>query len=404
MSSDAALIHLDGVTKTFRIQQPARRRAGWQAWRPAPYEVFTAVDNATLGVARGEVVGLVGANGAGKSTLLKLLSRVMHPDRGRITLGGRVMSLLEVGAGFHPELTARENVFLNGAILGLDARAVRRTFDDIIGLAGVEQFLDTPVKRFSSGMKVRLAIAVGLHLDCEAVVLDEVLSVGDADFQSRCLSILDRMVSEEGRAALLVSHNMQTIRQACDRVIVLEHGRVAFDGDPSHAIEVYFRQVASTATEAVLTGRTNPHGNNRLHLLALRLIDDRGEDLSPVTEGPLGFEVTLDLDAVDGPVNVSVRLKTRTSPLIAAVEHTFQQVSGGGVVRSTWLTERTPLSAGQYSASVVLTDSEGTTIDAVEDALSFTVTDPAETPGSLSAGLKAGHIRLDGDWSLRDAR
>lgn len=402
MSSKSPVVLMEHVTKTFEIRD-SHRRARWHGLRPGPHRSFTAVDDVDLRLLPGEVVGLVGANGAGKSTLLKLLSRVMYPDRGKITLGGPVMSLLEVGAGFHPELTARENVYLNGAILGLGAASVRRSFDAIVDLAGVQEFLEVPVKRFSSGMKVRLAIAVGLHLECDAVVLDEVLSVGDAEFQRRALEILDRMVEHQGRAALLVSHNMQTIQKACHRVLVLEHGRLAYDGDPGRAVEIYFQQVAgnSGGTEASFAARTNPHGSHALHLQSMRLVNERGDALVPVTEGALGFEVDVDLSELTDRVTLSVALSNRSGALLASATQVLEidTLAGRGkqaVLR--WATPVSPLAAGRYTAAVSLADAEGTTLDSVEDALTFAVTDPEQVPGSLSAALTAGHVRLDGQW------
>src|SRR2546421_12758153 len=190
-----------------------------------------ALKDVSFQVKRGEVLGIVGRNGAGKSTLLKVLSRITNPTAGRVHLRGRVGSLLEVGTGFHPELTGRENVYLNGAILGMPRREIARKFDEIVAFAEVERFIDTPVKRYSSGMYLRLAFAVAAHLDPDVLLVDEVLSVGDAEFQRKSLGKM-REVTGEGRTILFVSHNMAAIRALCDRVILLDAGRVVLDGDP----------------------------------------------------------------------------------------------------------------------------------------------------------------------------
>ena len=201
-------------------------------------EEFWALKDVNFEIKRGDVVGLIGRNGAGKSTLLKLLSRITEPSAGRVEIKGRVASLLEVGTGFHPELTGRENIYLNGAILGMTRAEIKRKFDEIVDFAEVEKFLDTPVKRYSSGMYVRLAFAVAAHLEPEILVVDEVLAVGDAEFQKKCLGKIGE-VAGNGRTVLFVSHNMGAIQQLCARGIMLDSGTLAFQGEAGKAIEKY---------------------------------------------------------------------------------------------------------------------------------------------------------------------
>jgi lipopolysaccharide transport system ATP-binding protein len=202
-------------------------------------EEFWALKNISFEVKRGEVLGIIGRNGAGKSTLLKILSHITEPTEGRILLGGRVASLLEVGTGFHPELTGRENIFLNGAILGMTQREIRRKFDEIVAFAEVEKFLDTPVKHFSSGMYVRLAFAVAAHLDPEILIVDEVLAVGDAEFQKKCLGKMGEVSRQEGRTVLFVSHNLAAIAELTDRALLLNSGSVVVDGSVASALSAY---------------------------------------------------------------------------------------------------------------------------------------------------------------------
>lgn len=202
-------------------------------------ERFLALDDVSFEVKKGEALGIIGHNGAGKSTLLKLLSRVTAPTSGTISYNGRIASMLEVGTGFHPELTGRENVYMNGAILGMTKAEIDRKFDQIVAFAEMEKFIDTPVKRYSSGMYVKLAFAVAAHLDSEIMVMDEVLAVGDMKFQQKCLGKMGDAANSEGRTVLYVSHNMNTIRQLCTRCIVLDHGKLIFDGDVEQAIGVY---------------------------------------------------------------------------------------------------------------------------------------------------------------------
>lgn len=219
-----------------------RVRGPFGAFPPdaAPAEPFWALDGVSFQVTQGERVGIVGRNGAGKSTLLKILSRITEPTTGRARIRGRVASLLEVGSGFHPELTGRENIFLNGAILGMSREEIRGKFDEIVAFSEIDRFLDTPVKRYSSGMYVRLAFAVAAHLEPEILIVDEVLAVGDAEFQKKCLGKM-KEVGSEGRTVLFVSHNMTAIRHLCGRSILLERGRVALDGPSQAVVEAYLR-------------------------------------------------------------------------------------------------------------------------------------------------------------------
>jgi lipopolysaccharide transport system ATP-binding protein len=213
---------------------------------PATRQRFWALNDVSFSVKKGERVGIIGHNGAGKSTLLKLLSRVTAPTEGTISYNGRIASMLEVGTGFHPELTGRENIYLNCAILGMTKAEIAEKFDDIVRFAEMEKFVDTPVKRYSSGMYVKLAFAVAAHLDSDILVMDEVLAVGDMKFQQKCLGKMDDVSKHEGKTVLYVSHNMNTIRQLCSRCIVMDHGKVIFDGDVEQAIGIYMNNGAET--------------------------------------------------------------------------------------------------------------------------------------------------------------
>lgn len=204
-------------------------------------ERFLALNDLSFDIKKGETVGIIGRNGAGKSTILKLICRVTAPTKGNIYLNGRITSMLEVGTGFHPELTGRENVYLNGAILGMTKAEIEKKFDEIVEFSEVGQFIDTPVKRYSSGMKVKLAFAVASHLDSEIMIMDEVLAVGDVAFQNKCIDRMKKVAEEEGRTILYVSHNMSTVKKLCDRCIVLSNGTKAFEGDTEQAIAIYMK-------------------------------------------------------------------------------------------------------------------------------------------------------------------
>jgi lipopolysaccharide transport system ATP-binding protein len=265
----SAVIDIEGLGKKYLIghekhdsYETARdslARFGRGAWQRLRHplspnrerlelEEFWALRDIGLSIQHGDRVGIIGANGAGKSTLLKILSRITEPTEGRVKLRGRVASLLEVGTGFHPELTGRENVFLNGAILGMSRSEIKAKFDEIVAFAEVERFLDTPVKRYSSGMYVRLAFAVAAHLEPEVLIVDEVLAVGDASFQKKCLGKMGT-AQDEGRTVLFVSHNMQAVKQLCNRGVVLREGEMGFCGSAEAAVDDYLK--SSNGTGAI---------------------------------------------------------------------------------------------------------------------------------------------------------
>lgn len=246
VSKQYKLGQIGGTTLRDELQRRRAKRRGEEdptskigARKYESGETFMALDGVSFEVKKGERVGIIGHNGAGKSTLLKLISRVTAPTAGSIKLNGRVASMLEVGTGFHPELTGRENTYMNGAILGMTRKEIDAKIEDIIEFSECRQFIDTPVKRYSSGMYVKLAFSVAVHLDSEIMIMDEVLAVGDMAFQKKCLEKMSDVSKSQGRTILYVSHNMNTIRQLCDRVIVLDHGKVVFDGDVEESIGVY---------------------------------------------------------------------------------------------------------------------------------------------------------------------
>ncbi len=291
-------ISIRGLSKSYKIMHGTLKSPTFRdmivdrvkhPFRRLEAETFWALQDVTLDINHGDVVGIIGRNGAGKSTLLKILSQITEPTTGRIEMFGRVGSLLEVGTGFHPELTGRENIFLNGAILGMTQGEIRRQFDAIVEFAGVEQFLDTPVKRFSSGMYVRLAFAVAAHLNPEILIVDEVLAVGDAEFQRKCLGKMTE-VARGGRTVLFVSHNMAAIRTLCNHLVLLKSGRVASTGSVDQVIAEY---LAEPLSEGSLSQRVDRAGDGRLRFTDVRLLDEEGR---PVSEVQSGMEVTVEAE------------------------------------------------------------------------------------------------------------
>ncbi len=298
-----AIIKVEGLGKQYFISRE-RQVGGYTALRDVisnkaknlfktsegntDKEEFWALKDVSFEVNKGEAIGIIGRNGAGKSTLLKMLSRIAEPSRGRIELNGRVASLLEVGTGFHPELTGRENIFLNGAILGMTRVEIRKKFDEIVDFSGVEKFLDTPVKRYSSGMYVRLAFAVAAHLEPEILVVDEVLAVGDAEFQKKCLGKMDDVAKQHGRTVLFVSHHMSSVLQLCTRCIWLSNGTVHRNGRSKDVIVEYSQQGGDSAVTfpgKPLTSVAVNQIGDKIEILATYKVEQR------VTLPSLGFVI-----------------------------------------------------------------------------------------------------------------
>ena len=268
----------DSLAALFRRALSNRRKG--ETPHKETREDFWALRDISLNVQKGDIVGVIGANGAGKSTLLKVLTGITPPSEGEIVMRGRVASLLEVGTGFHPELTGRENIYLNGAILGMPRREIARKFDAIVAFAGIEQFLDTPVKRYSSGMYVRLAFSVAAHLEPDILLVDEVLAVGDAEFQKKCLGKMEEVTKKDGRTIFFVSHNMGAIQSLCTRALLLEKGRLAAEGAPADVIQRYLSRTAHRSA-VNLSDTGHPEASVR----KVALSDERGDSLSVIEMG-----------------------------------------------------------------------------------------------------------------------
>jgi lipopolysaccharide transport system ATP-binding protein len=296
------------------------RRLLWQCDASDPtHEDFWALKDVSFEIKQGDRVGIIGRNGAGKSTLLKILSRIVEPTTGEIGIRGRVASLLEVGTGFHPELTGRENIFLNGAILGMGKSEITRKFDEIVAFAEVEKFLDTPVKRYSSGMYVRLAFAVAAHLEPEILIVDEVLAVGDAQFQKKCLGKMED-VAGNGRTVIFVSHSVEAIQQLCSSCIVLEQGQLAFYGHTEDAIVQYLSSQVSNMTPAntwinlLDAGRV---GSGEARFTAMHYSSCEGSvGYQPYCNGPLKIELEIESDVAQSIASLAVSIYSQTSVLL----------------------------------------------------------------------------------------
>jgi lipopolysaccharide transport system ATP-binding protein len=376
------------------LMQRLRRRVGTE-----PAEDFWALRDVSFEVRSGEIVGIIGRNGAGKSTLLKILSRITKPTTGSAEIHGRIGSLLEVGTGFHPELTGRENIFLNGSILGMSRREIDRRFDEIVAFAEVEQFLETPVKRYSSGMYVRLAFSVATHLEPEILLVDEVLAVGDATYQKRCI---DRMaqIAGSGRSVLFVSHNMDLIPRLCETAIELAHGRIVRAGAAAEVVERYLRESTRGASDGDLSDKSRI-GDGRARFTRVGLV------------GPAGRAREYHPSGEDLIVRVDIGCQQQIPNAALAVVIT---TVSGVRIHSSWTREAgfaVSLDKGHqaYECSfrsvrfrpgqhmkIGLWLEAGTVVDYIEDALIFEVVDGDDT-SSYSTDRNQGVVLCDYQWS-----
>lgn len=353
-------------------------------------EKFRALDDVSFEVKKGEAVGIIGRNGAGKSTMLKVISRITEPTDGRVTVRGRLASLLEVGTGFHPELTGRENIFLNGAILGMSRSEIARKFDEIIDFAGVERFLDTPVKRYSSGMYVRLAFAVSAHLETDILVVDEVLAVGDAEFQRKCLGKMQDSTGE-GRTVLFVSHNLDIVRQLCTKAAHLTDGRLTHFGDIDSAIQSYLKKgdTSNSINFAVPKGKP--------------AIASISYDEKKLSSGILDAEIGVSVPSGVGNLYGGLILKSATGVPVWGSNSQIHPGSRSAPFKSgvfNCVTPSLPLSAGQYFLSVWLsTDAES--LDSKIDVLELIMTHNPQQPGR-PPGEVMGFMELEPAWEFAE--
>jgi lipopolysaccharide transport system ATP-binding protein len=340
-------------------------------------EEFWALKDVSFNISQGDRIGIVGHNGAGKSTLLKILSRITDPTTGQVSIDGRVASLLEVGTGFHPELTGRENIFLNGAILGMDKGEIRKSFDAIVDFAGVEKFLDTPVKRYSSGMYVRLGFAIAAHLEPEIMIIDEVLAVGDAEFQKKCLGKM-RDVSESGRTLLFVSHNLTAIQALCNKSFFFEKGRLVDQGETSHIVTTYLSRVSQKKLERHWDTPESAPGNEEIKVKSFKLIPEYIDNLYHIdVRTPMAVQFEFWNMVEDANLNLSLHLYSYTGECIFNVG-TQSQPFARGIISGVLEIPGHFLNDGSYMISIMVVRDTSTVIYNMEEALTFDVEDYRE--------------------------
>jgi len=372
----------------------------------AKANVIWALRDVSFDVSRGQVLGVIGRNGAGKSTLLKILSRITDPTEGTVTIQGRVGSLLEVGTGFHPELTGRENIYLNGAVLGMRRNEIERKFDEIVAFSEVEQFIDTPVKRYSSGMYLRLAFAVAAHLEPEILVVDEVLAVGDAEFQKKCLGKMGD-VAQQGRTVLFVSHNMSAILRLTQESLVLDNGTLAMRAPSPEAVDYYLSSGTTKAGEKRWEESEIPTTAAPFRPLALRIRDQRGIVVDTIrSTEPFSIEVEYALSATTTGLRIGIYLNTARGEAVFSAFDTDDPVMfekhtarSRGHYISRCLIPADMLNSGRYSMGVNASAYRIQRFFQDEQALDFNV-DPAGAPGMQWAEPRPGTIRPRLHWDI----
>jgi lipopolysaccharide transport system ATP-binding protein len=415
------VISAEGLAKSYRLGEHqaaygtlretlarAGRRLRGLEHRHETEEIWALYD-VTFDVQQGEVLGIIGRNGAGKSTLLKILTRITAPTAGRVEIRGRVGSLLEVGTGFNQELTGRENVYLNGAILGMKRREIDRRYDAIVEFSGVEKFIDTPVKRYSSGMYVRLAFAVAAHLEPEILLVDEVLAVGDAEFQRRCLGRMEELGSS-GRTVVFVTHQLPAVAQMCDRAIQINGGQIVGDGRPAEVIANYLHQTHSSGSEREWPLDSAP-GNDLAKILAVRLLPHDGMPSGVVdVRRPIGVEIVFKVLREGKPLFPKIKVLDQEAAIafnaMDTHEHWLRPSPPGEYVSTAWIPENL-LNEGSVIVEAAICSLDFPKLEhhaAVYEAISFEVLDPGEGDSARGnfAGQWRGVVRPLLDWTREE--
>ena len=415
------ILEIDGVSKRYRLGMygSGTLQRDLQSWfakvrgREDPNrklfskqqtgEYFMALEDVSLAVDRGDALGVLGRNGAGKSTLLKLISRITAPTAGEIRIKGRVASLLEIGTGFHPELTGRENIYLNGALMGLRKSEITARLDEIVEFSEISPFIDTPVKRYSSGMYVKLAFAVAAHLDPDVLICDEVLAVGDVAFQHKCLSkMVD--VAGSGRAVIYVSHNMRTVSSLCNRAVFLESGKLIYDGTVSKAMDMYSGMGVRSVERALAELPRNKGRGVTMRMRQMRILES--EDMTYAQDSAMRFELTSYARDADADCRLRVILISHSAAPVAMAQSAPFAVSADSCFTKRVSVNLKGVAPGEYGIKLQLVSAKGSgrsiNHDTIEDAGHFMITDDA----SLNHGFVWnepiwGNMRLD-DLELED--
>ena len=393
-------IVVDRVSRTFRVYPKAQRtlKDVFVSRGKSGARDVQALRDVSLSVEPGDAVGLVGRNGSGKTTLLRLISGIIKPTTGRIETGGRIASLLELGAGFHPDFSGRENVYLNGSIHGLSRARVREVMDEIVAFAELEQFIDLPVRTYSSGMFMRLGFSVAAHIQSDVLLLDEVFAVGDEQFQRKCFGKIAEF-KNRGGTILFVSHDAQAVERLCDRAVLLRQGEVAFAGETREAIAAYRRLLAADSNPDELEAGLKEWGSGEARIVAAQLLDDDGDERVQLAAGEAAT-VRLVVSAEPGvaPPRVSVELRDDGGLVLGTVGQDTAALGwngGAGERELRFRLSRLPLADGRFHLRFALTDPEnGSLLHSLDDAVRFFV---------FPTGEETGAVLLDGTWTMQDS-
>jgi ABC-type polysaccharide/polyol phosphate transport system ATPase subunit len=392
-------IVVDRVSRRFLVRAAGQRTIKdlFVARGRARAREVWALRDVSLRAEPGEAVGLVGRNGSGKSTLLRIVSGIIKPTSGRVDVAGRVGSLLELGAGFHPDFTGRENVYLNGSIHGLSRTRVRELMDEIVAFAELEKFIDLPVRTYSSGMYMRLGFAVAAHIEADVLLLDEVFAVGDEDFQRKCFGKIAEF-KQRGGTIVFVSHDAQAVERLCDRAVLLRQGSVAFDGPTREAIAAYRRLLAEDRSPDELAAGLREWGSGEARIVSARLLDADGDERAQFAAGePLTVELVIAAEAGVEPPRVSLELRDDDGVVLGAAAADTSGLGWGAAASEREVRfelERLPLADGRFHLRFALVDARGDRLlHTLDDAARFLV---------FPAGAETGAVLLDGRWSMQE--
>jgi ABC-type polysaccharide/polyol phosphate transport system ATPase subunit len=392
-------IVVDRVSRTFRVYPKAQRTLKdlfVSRGRTGTQEV-QALRGVSLTVSPGDAVGLVGRNGSGKTTLLRIIAGIIKPTAGHVEAGGRVASLLELGAGFHPDFSGRENVYLNGSIYGLSRARVREVLDEIVAFAELEKFIDLPVRTYSSGMFMRLGFSVAAHIQADVLLLDEVFAVGDEQFQRKCFGKIAEF-KNRGGTIVFVSHDALAVERLCDRAVLLRQGEVAFEGETREAIAAYRRLLAADANPEELGAGLREWGSGEARIVSAQLVDDDGDERSQLASGEAAtVRLVVAAEAHVPPPRVSIELRDDGGLVLGSVSRETAELgwdAGVGERQLRFRVPHLPLADGRFHLRFALADAEtGRLLHTLDDAVRFFV---------FPSGNESGAVLLDGEWSMQE--